>query len=72
MIKQQVSKYRPCLYRYTIEPTVAYLVKIDGHTKIVTTDYNVALAYVCNARAQMGWGNPDTCRRIRIIMDWKK
>lgn len=72
MIKQQASKYRPILCRFTIEPTVAYLVKIDGLTKLVTTDYNVALAYVCNARAQMGWGKPDAYRRIKITMDWRK
>lgn len=72
MIKQQVSKCRPLSCRYTIEPAVAYLVKIDGLTKLVTTDYNVAIAYVCNARAQMGWGNPDARRRIRMTMDWKK
>lgn len=57
--------------RFTIEPTVAFLVKIDGLTKLVTTDYSVAIAYVCNARAQMGWGNPDSSKRIKITMDWR-
>ena len=72
MIKQQVSKCRPLLCRFTIEPAVSYLVKIDGHTKLVTTDYNVALDYVCNARAEMGWGNPDCRKRIKMTMDWKR
>ena len=72
MNNAQMSKYRRPICRYTIEPTITFLVKIDGNTKFATMDYNVALAYIINERAKFGWSNPDAYKRVKMGMGWNK
>ena len=64
------SKYHPTYARYTIQPTITYLVKLDGHTKFATIDYAVALAYIVNERARIGWQNPEGKSRVKMTMEW--
>lgn len=72
MNNAQMSKYRRPISRYTIEPTITFLVKIDGYTKFATLDYDQALAYIMNERAKLWWSNPDGYRRVKMSMDWEK
>lgn len=71
MNNAQMSKYHRPICRYAIEPTIVYLVKIDGHTKFATMDYDLALAYVMNERAKFGWSNVDGYKRVKLTMNWK-
>ena len=38
-------------HNWSIEPTIVYLVKIDGYTKFQSTSYRDAFEYVMAARA---------------------
>lgn len=52
-----------------IEPTIVYLVKIDGFTKYQTTNYLEAIGYVIHARADLRRkGKPDE-GRIKMSME---
>lgn len=66
---QSQSKYHPVYHRLTIQPTIMYLVQVDGHTKYMSKDYTEAFSYVMGVRASMGWKNVDQHKRIKITME---
>lgn len=66
---QSQNKCRPVYHRMTIQPTVMYLVQVDGLTKFFTKDYSEAFSYVMALRAQKGWQNIDQHKRVRISME---
>ena len=63
---QSKNKYHPVYHRLTIQPTVMYLVQVDGHTKYMSKVYSEVFSYVMALRASMGWQNVDQHKRVRI------
>lgn len=66
---QSQSKYHPVYHRMTIQPTIMYLVQVDGLTKFFSKDYSEAFSYVMALRASMGWQNVDQHKRVKIAME---
>ena len=52
-----------------IEPTISYVVKVDSHTKFISTDYLQAIGYVINARAELRRQGKQDEGRVKMTME---
>ena len=66
---QSQCKYHPVYNRLTVQPTIMYLVQVDGHTKYMSKEYTEAFSYVLGLRASMGWRNVGQHKRIKITVE---
>ena len=66
---QSQNKYHPVYNRMAIQPTIMYLVQVDGHTKYMSKEYSEAFSYLMGVRASMGWQNVDQHKRVKLTME---